>query len=286
MGDTQTIKETIEMCFHSISKKQQKVASFVLNNPTYVATHSAAEVGMKAETSETTVIRFCYALGLTGYAQLQREITLFVFNQTTASTLGNYFSSKKELFNDQQLIEKAIGKDIVRINRISEQVDKQMFFKVTKQLHEAKNIYVMGVGASRFAAEWLHFTMSILRPNVSIIQAKTPEFTRIMQEITDESTVIVISLHRYFKEPLQIAEVLHKRGIPVIGITDSKLAPIHEHCSQAFVLEQTEKSTIDLMPALISFLNLLVTGMMSFDPEYYNEQRLHYDDPNNSFIAE
>lgn len=144
----------------------------------------------------------------------------------------------------------------------------------------------MGVGASRFAAEWLHFTMSILRPNVSIIQAKTPEFIRIMQEITDESTVIVISLHRYFKEPLQIAEVLHKRGIPVIGITDSKLAPIHEHCSQAFVLEQTEKSTIDLMPALISFLNLLVTGMMSFDPEYYNEQRLHYDDPNNSFIAE
>ncbi len=286
MEDIQTIKNTIEKHFNMLSKKQQKVASFVLNNPTFVGTHSAAEVGEKAGTSETTVIRFCYELGLTGFAQLQKEITLFVFNQTTASTLGNYFSSKKELFNDQQLIEKAIGKDITKINRISEQVDKQQFFKTAKQLHEAKHIYIIGAGASQFAAEWLHFTMNILRPNVSLIQTETPELIRTMQEMNHESMVIVISLHRYFKEPLQIAEALHNKGISILGITDSKLAPIHAYCSQAFVLEQTERSTIDLMPALISFLNLFVTGMMTFDPEYYNKQRVNFDDFNDSFIAE
>ncbi|MCT1901634.1 MurR/RpiR family transcriptional regulator [Oceanobacillus sojae] len=280
------IKDLIETHFNALSKKQQKVANFVLNNPTFVGTHSAAEVGKKAETSETTVIRFCYALGLEGYAQLQKKITLFVFNQNTVSTLGNYFSAKKKLFNDQHLIEKAMEKDIAQIDRIAKQIDKELFYKATHQLHQAKKIYIIGAGASQFPVQWLHFTLNILRPNVSIIQTDTPELIRTMQEIDEDSVVIVISLHRYFKEPIHIAEALHKRGITVLAITDSKLAPIQKHCSHSFILEQTEKSTIDLMPSLISFLNLMVTGMMTFDPNYYDKQRVNFDDFNNSFISD
>ncbi|GIO20392.1 RpiR family transcriptional regulator [Oceanobacillus oncorhynchi subsp. incaldanensis] len=286
MEDIQPIKELIEAHFNALSKKQQKVANFVLNNPTFVGTHSAAEVGKKAETSETTVIRFCYALGLEGYAELQKKITLFVFNQNTVSTLGNYFSAKKKLFNDQHLIEKVMQKDITQIDRIAEQIDKELFYKATQQLHEAKNIYIIGAGASQFPAHWLHFTLNILRPNVSIIHTETPELIRTMQEIDEDDVVITISLHRYFKEPIHIAETLHKRGITVLAITDSKLAPIQKHCSYAFVLEQTEKSTIDLMPSLISFLNLVVTGMMTFDPDYYEKQRVNYDDFNHTFISD
>ena len=286
MESTQTIKDRIEMHFDALSKKQQHVASFVLNNPTFVGMHSATEVGEKAGTSETTVIRFCYAMGLEGYAQLQKEITQFVFNQSTVSTLGNYLSSKKELFSDQRLIEKAIGKDIAKINRIIEQTDRDLFNEATRKLHNAKSIYIVGAGASRFPAQWLHFTLNILRPNVTLIQTDTPELIRTLQEIDEHSIVIVMSLHRYFKEPIQIAEDLHKRGITVLAITDSKLAPIHKHSSHAFILEQIENSTIDLMPALISFLNLLVTGMLSCDSVYYHKQRVNYDDFNNSFIAE
>ncbi|WP_066072412.1 MurR/RpiR family transcriptional regulator [Neobacillus soli] len=286
MEGIQTIKETIEKCFNHLSKSQQKVANFVLNNPTFVSVHSAAEVGEKAGTSETTVIRFCYALGLEGYAQLQKEITLFVFNHATVSSLGNYVSSKRELFNDQCLVEKGMNKDSSRIIRIAGQVDKKLFSEATRKLHEAKNIYIVGAGASLFGAQWLHFTLNILRPNVKLVQTQTSELIRTLQEIDKQSVVILISLHRYFKEPIQIAETLHERGITVIAITDSRLAPIHKHCSYSFILEQSVLSTIDLMPSLISFLNIFVTGMMTYDPDYYNSQRVKYDDYKNSFIAD
>lgn len=286
MGTKQTIKDLIEDHYHSLSKKQQIVANFILNHPTYVGTHSASEVGQEAGTSETTVIRFCYAIGLEGYSQLQREITLFVFNQTNMSTLGNYFTSKKEMFNDQCLVEKAMSRDVTKINRIIKQIDGTSFNQVTEMLHQANKVYITGGGASRFAAEWLHFTMNLLRPNVSLMPTETPELIRTLQEIDNQSMVIVISQHRYYKEPIQLAKALHERGIPVLGVTDSKLAPIYDYCSHTFVLEQTEKSTIDLMPALLSFLNSIVTGMMAVDPNYYDKQRVNYDDFNQSFIAE
>jgi len=284
---TTSIKQLIEQQLQQLSKKQQAIATFVLNNLKFIATHSAAEVGKKTNTSETTVIRFCYALGLEGYAHLQREITVYSFNEhTSVSTLGNYLESKKDLLQGNHLVEKALHKDIARIDRIAKQIDADLFTKATRKLHEAEHIYVIGAGASKIAAQWFHFTLNILRPNVTIIPTDTPQLIRMMEEIDEQSLVVVISQHRYMKEPIQIAEVLYKQGVDVMAITDSTVAPIHAYSSFAFVLEQVEQSTIDLMPALISFLNTLMTGMMTFDPAYYEKQRVNFDDVHHQFLLD
>ncbi|RUL50474.1 MurR/RpiR family transcriptional regulator [Lysinibacillus antri] len=280
-----TIKERVEQHYNSITKSQQKVANFVLNNPTYVGVHSAAEVGKLAGTSETTVIRFCYAIGLNGYAQLQKELTMYLFEHNTNSTLGNYVSSKEELFKEKQLCEKVMGQTSNQIVRIAEKIDPNQFHETTKKFHEAKSIYLIGEGASSFAAQWFQFTLNMLRPNVKLVQTETGMLIRTLQEVDETSIVIVISLHRYYKEPIQIAEEFVKRGVYTVAITDSNVAPIHAFANEAFILQQPELSTIDMMPALIAFLNTLVVGIMSHDVEYYNQQRVKYDDFQNSFIA-
>lgn len=280
-----TIKQRIEQHFESISKSQQKVASFVLNNPSFIGVHSATEVGEQAGTSETTVIRFCYSIGLNGYAQLQKEVTMYLFENNTNSTLGNYVSSKERLFNEQNLCEKVMGQASNQIIRIAEQINPEQFSDITKKMHEAKTIYIVGAGASRFAAQWLQFTLNTLRPNVKLVAMETSSIIRILQEIKETDIVLTISLHRYYKEPIQLTEQLKKRGIYTVAITDANVAPIHEVVDEAFVLQQAELSTIDVMPALISFINSLVVGMMSYNPNYYNEQRVKYDDFQNSFMA-
>ncbi|KGR82781.1 MurR/RpiR family transcriptional regulator [Lysinibacillus odysseyi] len=285
MSDAITIKEKIEQHFSSLSKAQQKVASFVLHNPTYIGVHSATEVGERAGTSETTVIRFCYAIGLNGYAQLQKELTMYLFEHNTNSTLGNYVSSKEELFKEQALCEKVMGQISNQIVGIAGQIDKEQFSQTTKRLHEAKTIYLVGAGASNFAAQWLQFTLNMLRPNVKLVQGETSMLIRTLQEADETAVAIVISLHRYYKEPVQIAEEFVKRGVYTVAITDANVAPIRAVANEAFVLQQAELSTIDMMPALISFLNTIVVGMMSHDAAYYNEQRVKFDDFQNSFIA-
>jgi len=280
-----TIKERIEQHFNALSKSQQKVADFVLKNPTYISVHSAVEVGEQAGTSETTVIRFCYAIGLNGYVQLQKDVTMYLFEHHTNSTLGNYVSSKEELFKEQQLCEKLMRQTSTQIIEIAGQINPDQFRDVTKRMHESKTIYIVGVGASAFAAAWLQFTLNTLRPNVKLIATETNSMIRTLQEIDDTALLVTISLHRYYKESIQLAQEIRKRGAYTVAITDSNVAPIHAHADETFVLQQAELSTIDVMPALISFLNTLVVGMMSQDANYYNEQRVKYDDFQNSFLA-
>ncbi len=286
MDSTLNINERIEQHFAELSKGQQKVAHFILNNPTFVGVHSASEVGEAAGTSETTVIRFCYAIGLKGYAQLQREVTMYLFEKNANSTLGNYVSSKEALFKERQLAEKVMGQVSHQITDIAQQINPEQFEEVTARMHTASKIYLIGAGASKFASQWLQFTLNILRSHVQVVEGHTGAHIRTLQEIDKDSLVIVVSLHRYHKEPIVLAKMFQEQGAYIVAITDSKVAPILPYADSTFVLQQTELSTIDMMPALMAFMNTLVVGMMSHDVAYYNEQREKFDDFQNSFFVD
>lgn len=284
MGLYNNITERIEKQFADLSKGQQKVARFVLDNPTYVGVHAASDVGKRAGTSETTVIRFCYAIGLEGFAQLQKEVTMHVF--ASNSTLSNYVASKEPLFNDEHLAQKVMGQISQQIVSVASNVDPQQFQAFTKKLHEAETIYLIGSGASHFAVQWLQFTLNILRPNVQIVETEPSVLIRTLQQMNERAVVMVVSLHRYSKETIALAKAFQKQGAHVMAITDSSVAPIHPYANTTFVLQQAELSTIDLMPTLIAFMNTLVAGMIAHDTAYYNEQRKTFDDFQNSFLAD
>lgn len=275
----------IEQQFARLSKGQQKVARFILDNPTYVGVHAASEVGKRAGTSETTVIRFCYAIGLEGFAQLQKEVTMHVFANPANSTLTNYVASKEPLFQDVHLAQKVMGQISQQIVAVGEKLDPQQFQDFTKKLHEAETIYLIGSGASYFAVQWLQFTLNILRPNVVLVDTEASALIRTMQQVNERSVVMVVSLHRYVQETITLAKVFQEQGAHVMAITDSSVAPIHRYAQTAFVLQQAQLSTIDLMPTLIAFMNTLVAGMISHDTAYYNEQRRAFDEFQNSFLA-
>ena len=272
-----TITERIEQHFSTLSKSQQKVAHYVLKHLSFVVTHSAAEVGVNASTSETTVIRFCYAIGLSGYAQLQKEVTLHLLNHNTSSSLHNYLSSKEALFTKPNLAESVMSQIGKQMTNMSQQVQPAQFEQVTKRMHEAASIYLVGAGASQFAAQWLQYTLNILRPNVHVVDTGTVALIRTLEKINQQTLVIVVSLHRYYKQSIAITKLMKEHGARVVAITDTNVAPIHQYADDTFVLQQYELSTIDMMPALIAFMNTLVAGMMAHDTAYYNEQQKTFD---------
>jgi DNA-binding MurR/RpiR family transcriptional regulator len=54
-----------------LARAEQRVAQVVLNSPATVAHRSITEVADSAGTSETTVTRFCKAIGVGGYPELR-----------------------------------------------------------------------------------------------------------------------------------------------------------------------------------------------------------------------
>src|SRR5215475_15793816 len=71
LGDEASPLVRIRSLLPGLARAEQRVAQVVLDDPAAVAHRSITEVAEAAGTSETTVTRFCKAIGVGGYPELR-----------------------------------------------------------------------------------------------------------------------------------------------------------------------------------------------------------------------
>ncbi|GLB60146.1 MurR/RpiR family transcriptional regulator [Cytobacillus sp. NCCP-133] len=278
------LKETIEKEFHNLSKGQQKAAMYLLDHPKDFAVKSAGEIGKRIGVSETTVIRFCYSIHLSGYSELQKMVREQLLE--TSSTLGQYFTSKMELAEKPQFVANVMEKDLLHIRETIQNIHEEDFDRMVDRLIRTEKVYVSGLRSSFSAASWLAFTLGVVRGNAKLIRPDTDDLLLTISEMDKESAFIAISFDRYMKDTIKLAELAKKQGAFVIGITDSSLAPIKEHADLLFKIHSSEKSTIDAAPALFSFLNAVLAGVSIKDRDRFQRRKEQYEklESNHFFI--
>lgn len=276
------LNELIQSKFYEISKSQKKVASYVMENPREVAISSAQEIGARIGVSETTVIRFCYSLSFSGYAELQkiiREKLLF-----KESSLSVYQQSKLELEQSSRFYAKVMERDCANIMETIKQIKDTDFEEAVTKISQAKKVYVLGSRSSFSAANWLSLTLSLVKENVHLIRPESEDIVQVISQMDENSVVLVVSFHRYVKDTIQIAELAYKQKAFIVGITDSMVAPIQPYSHLLFPIYSPNKSTIDAAAPLFSFLNAIVAGLTIKEKDHFNERLEKYKKIRSDFL--
>ena len=234
--------------FTTMSKSQKKVANYVLEHPNDIALYSAAEFGSKIGISESTVIRFSNSLGFSGYTELQKIVREQFFKE---SSLTSYQQSKMDHPNDISFHKQVMEQDRESILVTMNQIEENAYYAAIQHLSNANSVYVLGLRSSYSAANWLSFSLGLVKENVHFMRPETEDVIRTISQMNENSVVIIISFHRYLKETIQLAELIHKQKSYIIGISDSMLAPIHMYSDVLFPIYASNKST--LMLSLPSF---------------------------------
>ncbi|EEK44733.1 MULTISPECIES: MurR/RpiR family transcriptional regulator [Bacillus] len=276
------LKKIIQQEYNQLSKGQQKVAKYLLEQPGEFAVKLASEIGEQVGVSETTVIRFCYSIKLSGFSELQKMVREQLL--LMQSSLGQYFSSKLELAEQPHFYAKVMERDCQYIQQTINNIDENEIEQVVDQLIKTEKIYVLGLKSSFSAANWLTMTLGLVRGNVQILHPETNDLLCTLSEMDHRSTLITISFHRYLKETIKVAEMAKEQGAFVIGITDSPLAPIREYADAIFSMYSSERSTIDATPVLFSFLNAIVAGVSIKDKERFEKRKDRYEKLNGDYF--
>lgn len=268
------LKNLIQQQFQQMSKGQRKVATHVIENPHDVAIASAHEIGQKIGVSETTVIRFCHSLALSGYAELQKTVRQQLFTQE--SSLFAYQQSKLALEKTPHFYEKVMEQDRVAIQETMKQIKEADYEAAIEKLSRADSIYILGLRSSFSAATWLSLMLGLVKDRVRLIRPESEDVIQTISQMNENSVVIVISFHRYLKETIQIAQLASRQQAFLIGITDSMLAPIHLYSDILFPIYSPNKSTIDATAAMFSFLNAVVAGLSVMEKDSFAERKKTY----------
>ncbi|MGH3624382.1 MAG: MurR/RpiR family transcriptional regulator, partial [Sciscionella sp.] len=134
-----------------LARAEQRVARVVLRDPAAVARRSITEVADAASTSETTVTRFCKAIGVGGYPELRIALAADTARSAVKSDphLGEDILPNDEL---SEVVGKVAFADARAVEETAEQLDVAVLRKAVDVIAAAGRVDVYGVGASAFVA--------------------------------------------------------------------------------------------------------------------------------------
>lgn len=139
---------------------EQRVAQAVLDDPAGVSESSITTVAKLCDTSETTVLRFCRAIGLAGYPELRIALARAAQWEETDQQGGapstGRISSTDSLAD---VVNKTAYADARAITDTAQALDLAVLEQTVDALAAARRTDIFGTGASALVGQDLHYKL-------------------------------------------------------------------------------------------------------------------------------
>ncbi|NEU30565.1 MurR/RpiR family transcriptional regulator [bacterium LRH843] len=245
--------------FSTLSPGQKKIAEFLVDHQEEAVLKTAFQLGKMVGVSETTVIRFSYALGFSGFSDMQDMVRQEWI--TTKQNSAQHVQIQNE-HTEVDMYGKVIEKESQILQQLLNQLNRENLNQTIEELIQADRVYIGGSGASFAAAHWLYYSLSQLRGNVFLSKHVLPEQ---LCELKEGSVAIVFSFPRYSKDSLKLAELVKKQDAKLISITDRQLSPIGQISDITITTEEQMESGYFSFVSVICLLEMIIAGMHSRD---------------------
>jgi DNA-binding MurR/RpiR family transcriptional regulator len=248
-----------------MSKKHQKIARFVLDQPDLVAFAPASEIGVRTETSAATVVRFCQVLGYEGYPQLQEAIrSQLLLRRTAVQRLEEQMEGPA---NGQDLLTRVFATDIQNIEDTAVITSVERVQAAAAAIRGARQVLVVGSALASTLVECLAYALQVMDiPTRSVTGGEEP-LALALAFLQPEDVVIGISFRREPRYTLTALEHARNLGAPTIGIANSKLSPVLHHADHPFQVVTDGVGSSPSPVAAVALLNALVAAVQLGDPE-------------------
>lgn len=258
--------------FEQMSPTLKKVALFLREEPGQFASKSASKIATTIGVSETSVIRFVYAIHYNSFSELQQDV------QNSIYELKNSFKelSTEIPTNGKTGIEEVMIRDQINIKKTAENIDPVVFKEVVDKISTAREVFVLGSGASYGFAHWFGFMLNTIRGNSRVFNMFTDDISYI-STLDQDCVLVTFSFNRYIKQTLELSNELKEQGVYIVGITDSEIAPIHQIADSTFVTKMSHMSTFDSGPVIAALLNTILNQIIIDNPTTFKKKRKRYE---------
>ncbi|WP_221566054.1 MurR/RpiR family transcriptional regulator [Alkalihalobacillus sp. TS-13] len=208
------IKEIIHSNYPSLTKSEQKVASFVLDNIKRVMYYSVTDLADEVGVGETTVLRFCRRLGFKGYQDFKLTLAQ---NSTDLQAETSAESS--------DLIQSISLNTIESIKHTASMINLEDLNEAITILDKAEYIHFYGVGTSGITA--LDAKSRFLRIGRRTEVTTDPHLQAMYASTLSEKDVVIgFSVSGSTMDTIHSLEIAKKSGAKVIAITYYSRSPI------------------------------------------------------------
>lgn len=123
----------------------------------------------------------------------------------------------------------------------------------------ARRRFVAGTGKSFAYASLLAVDLSAGLANVTLVDGTLVRHLDVLADVRDTDVLVAVSLRRYRRETVALAERFAAAGGAVVAITDTASSPLVRVAGQAIVVPTASASFADSPTAVAAVVHLLAT---------------------------
>lgn len=252
------ILQKIQSSSNNLTKAQLQVSEYIQDNLVEASFQTLDQIAASIGTSTTTVMRFAFSLGFSGYSELQKELQNYIRSKLTpesrlAKNLGTV--------NEASLILKCAEKQINNIKNTQAMLSEEVIQESIRFIKKAKTIYLLGARTSYTISYFLYQSLTQQLDNCELLSPVGQDIDRILN-ITADDLMIVVSLPRYAKSTIEMVKAIRNlRNPSIITITDGFAAPLVPYSDIILPCEYDSLSYHNSMTAPLYIAELLVTEL-------------------------
>jgi DNA-binding MurR/RpiR family transcriptional regulator len=250
--------------FDGMSAQLQHAARFIIDRPRDVALLSMREQARQAGVQAATMTRLAKHLGLTGYEAI-RELHAEAVRggKLDFSSRAGRQVSRQKLIGDHALAAELAGSLSGQVGRLAESEALERFVTAAETLATARRIYCLGLRLSFPIAWHFHYVLSLIRDGMHLFDGTGGLGVDGLRNAASDDVLLAVSVHPYTRATVEAVAFASTRGVRVVAITDSAVAPLAKSARHLILVGTASKSFMHAMApafAAAEILAALVAG--------------------------
>jgi len=247
--------EAARAAYHDLRKSERKVADVLLADPKRMLGATLAQTAELAQVSQPTVIRFCTAIGCSGFQEFKLRLahTLALGTPATHSVL----SRADDL---GAVVEKIFDYTITSLDWARNHLDLRAIEEAVLALENAQAIEFFGFGASGIVASDAQQKFPLFGAPCGA-QSDSHQEIMAASMMRPSDVAVAISNTGRTRALIEIARTARARGAKVIGITGSD-SPLAAECDVKLIVETLDNTNV-FTPTISRIAALVVIDILS-----------------------
>lgn len=246
--------------YDELTDSQKRIAETIVEDPQFVAFATVDKFAARLNVSASTIVRFAYRLGLSGYPELQdqvRELVLDSINSAGtvdhAEHLGDGVVAES-LNHDLVLLQRTIGR--LQLGDVQRAIDC---------IVGAERVRIVGGVTAYSAAYYTSVTLERVRGRIALLDGG-PVPTGPLIEMERDDVLLAFSFAPYARSTQYVIKAAKERGASVILVTDSPISPFRDQADVLLTAAVSGIGTQNSLVAAFAVANALVNGVAAKSP--------------------
>lgn len=254
--------EELRRRYDRLTHSQKRIAEYIVDHSQAVAFSTVDQMATQLDVNPSTIVRFCYRLGLNGFPDLQERMRQLVRGQL--SRAGDQVESEPGSGHLQGTsFGASLSRDLQNLQRTVMGLSLEDLNSAVDQIVTARRVYVIAAHSTHSVAHYFSLVLSRLRGDTFNIVADEGVSGVRIAEISAQDCLVAFTFPRYAVMTQRVAQWARENDASIVAVTDTPISAVGQIANTVLLAASAGPGMQNSMIGPMAVANALLNGVIA-----------------------